>query len=126
MITILLFVLAGIFNSIMDAIRYRWDKSYFNNIKNRELFIFCNPSLSQKNKYKNRDPKQGPKFFGSTTFLVWTTDLWHLVKAGMILSLCIGTVLYTRIINPWADALILLCSFTITFEIFFSKIWIKK
>jgi len=31
-------------------------------------------------KYKNGDPKQGAKFFGSTTFLVWTTDPYHFTR----------------------------------------------
>lgn len=35
---------------------------------------------SWRNKYKNGDPKQGEKFFGSTTFLVWLTDGWHLFQ----------------------------------------------
>lgn len=39
-----------------------------------------NPNISWKNKYKNNDPTQGPKFFGSTTFLVWLTDAWHFSK----------------------------------------------
>lgn len=31
-----------------------------------------------KNKYK--DDLKTPKFFGSTTFLVWTTDVYHLTR----------------------------------------------
>jgi len=34
-------------------------------------------SLSWPNKYEHGDPKQGPKFFGSTTFLVFVTDAKH-------------------------------------------------
>jgi len=52
---------------------------------------------SWKNKYKKGDPKQGVKFFGSTTFLVWLTDIHHL----------------TRTINRWSSllALVLLAPF---------------
>jgi hypothetical protein len=42
---------------------------------------FWNPSISWTNKYKNHDPKQGEKFFGSTTFLAWTTDGFHFTQA---------------------------------------------
>lgn len=34
--------------------------------------------VSWRNKYRNGDPGQGPAYFGSTTFLVWTTDAKHL------------------------------------------------
>ena len=37
-----------------------------------------NPVLSARNKYRNGDPNQGPAFLGSTTWLVWTTDKYHL------------------------------------------------
>jgi hypothetical protein len=36
-----------------------------------------NGKVSWANKYKNNDPKQGPAFFGSTTFLVALTDAPH-------------------------------------------------
>jgi len=126
MITILLFIVAGFFNSIMDSIRFCWGSSIFSKIKNWKLIRFCNPNGSQGNKWKNGDKKQDEKFFGSSTFLVWTTDLWHLVKAFMILCLVLGTVTYSVIINPIVDVIILYLAFTITFEIFFSYIWIKK
>lgn len=42
--------------------------------------------LSWRNKYKNGDPAQGERFFGSTTFLVWTTDLYHLSNTVRDLS----------------------------------------
>ncbi len=46
------------------------------------------PYVSWVNKWKNGDPKQGEKFFGSSTFLVWTTDGWHAVKLFGDLSAC--------------------------------------
>lgn len=33
---------------------------------------------SWRNKYKNGDPKQGERFWGSTTVFVMFTDAWHL------------------------------------------------
>jgi hypothetical protein len=125
MITIILFILAGFFNSIMDIIRYRWKKSYFSNITNKKLLLFCDPSISWRNKYKNGDPNKGEKFFGSTTFLVFFTDLWHLAKALMLISICLGVVFYVVMFGFWIDFLILLLSFTITFELNFSKFLIK-
>lgn len=42
--------------------------------------LFWDPSISWRNKYKNNDPEQGPKFFGSTTFLVGVTDSYHMSR----------------------------------------------
>lgn len=41
---------------------------------------FWNPSISWKNKYRNGDYTQGPKFPLSTTALVWVTDGFHLMR----------------------------------------------
>lgn len=125
-ISILLFILAGFFNSIMDTILFHWSESYFADIINTKLQFFCNPVISWKNMYKNNDPIQGPKFFGSTTFFVWLTDLWHLCKGLMIVSICLGAIFYVKILNPWIDWFILLCSFTVTFQTFFGWVWLKK
>ncbi|HWY97885.1 MAG TPA: hypothetical protein VNY36_02260, partial [Bacteroidia bacterium] len=38
--------------------------------------------VSWANKYKNGDPKQGPRYFQSTDALVFTTDAYHLLRAG--------------------------------------------
>ena len=35
---------------------------------------------SWRNKWKNGDPAQGERFFGSSTFLVWTTDGYHMSR----------------------------------------------
>lgn len=51
------------------------------------------PRLSTNNKYKNGDPAQGPKFFGSTTFLVWTTDKYHLNRMLRNVFVAGGTAL---------------------------------
>jgi len=42
---------------------------------------FWNPALSWKNKYKNGDPQQGPKFFGSTNAFVYTNDAYHMLRS---------------------------------------------
>lgn len=46
------------------------------------------------NKYKNDDPSQGPKFWGSTTFFVAFTDGWHLLKLIMKIMLVLSIVSY--------------------------------
>ena len=123
--SIILFMIAGIINAAMDSIRFCWNSSIFSKIRNTKAFQFCNPMVSQSNKWKNGDPKQGEKFFGSSTFLVRTTDLWHTLKGIMIISLVLGAILYVPLLNPILDAVILFLAFTLTFEIFFSHIFKK-
>jgi hypothetical protein len=64
---------------------YRDFKRVFPNARDQ----YWDPNISWTNKYKNGDYTQGPKFFGSTTFLVWTTDGYHMtrmVKNTMIVT----------------------------------------
>lgn len=43
-----------------------WNKQFWDN------------SLSWRNKYQDGNPTMGPKYWGSTSFLAWTTDAKHL------------------------------------------------
>lgn len=127
MISLILIILAGFFNACMDVLKTRFDKSIFRNWPNQN---WVDPSISfpitWPNKWKDGDPSSGEKFPGSSTFLVWITDFWHLCKMLMLLCIMFSIVFYNPLVNWWADILILYCSFTITFELFFSKILIKK
>jgi hypothetical protein len=40
-----------------------------------------NPHVSWRNKYENGDASLGPAYFGSTTFLVGTTDNYHMMRS---------------------------------------------
>jgi hypothetical protein len=53
---------------------------YFKLVHPRANDNYFNPKYSWKQKYKNNDPTQGRKFFGSKTFLVGTTDFYHATK----------------------------------------------
>ena len=43
---------------------------------------WADPAQSWRRKYKNGDPQQGRRYIGSRTWLVWTTDLYHLTRFG--------------------------------------------
>lgn len=47
---------------------------------------FWDVNVSWRNKYRNGDPAQGAKYFGSTTFLAWTTDGYHVTQTGSRLT----------------------------------------
>ena len=124
MISIILIFFAGICNAIMDVLHYRFSKSIFTKCKNQQ---WIDPDISHQNKWKYVDGMWvGEKFFGSSTFLVWLTDFWHFVKFLMLLFLSAAIVFYNPIVNWWADLLIMYCTFTITFELFFSKVLVKR
>ena len=127
MITLSCIILAGISNAIMDKISFHYDNSIF---KNTSIEQWANPKLSWKNKWKNGDRKNGERFIGSSTIFVWTTDLWHLAKSFMITFFCLGIVFYQPFIDigiSWLnliiDFIIYKTTFSLVFELFFSKIF---
>jgi len=60
---------------------------------------YWNPRESWVNKYRNGDPAQGRAYVGSTTWLAWTTDGYHLMNtisrttavAGLTIPLYTGS-----------------------------------
>lgn len=72
-ILMLLFVVS---DAMQDAITWNFDQSVFRNLNP----LYFDPSQSWVNKYKDNNPLEGEKFFGSTTFFVWLTDFWHMLK----------------------------------------------
>ena len=123
-ITLILIVFAGICNAFMDVLKTRYNRSIFNNLSWKwEKWI--NPAVSWKNKWKNGNIEEGPKFFGSSTFLVWVTDFWHMVKMLMLVCIMFAVVFYFPIVSWWLDVIILYFAFTKTFELFYSKVLIK-
>jgi len=122
-ISIIFMVFAGIWNAVMDVLKTRYNTSIFSKWKNQ---TWLKPSLSWRNKWKDGDRSKGEKFFGSSTFLVWLTDFWHLAKMLMLVGISFGIVFYQPIVAWWIDWFILYCAFTVPFEIFYSKILIRR
>jgi hypothetical protein len=120
---VLLFFFAGVFNACMDVSRTRYDTSVFRFWRNQN---WVNPALSWPNKWKP-DSRTGDLIM--STVLVWVTDFWHLCKMLMIICFTLGAVFYQPVFGFskwWLDLLILYFTFTGTFELFFSKVLIKK
>jgi hypothetical protein len=119
MIPLSLIILAAICVSVMDVVQFHFYGSVF-----AKYPKFCNPETSWKNKYK--EGTTIPKFFGSTTFLVWTTDLWHLAKMIAIISFLLAIVFYKVHFSFGMDLTILLTVYTGIFELFYSKLLMKN
>ena len=132
MLSILFLSLAGICNAIMDSILFHWDKSIF---KGSKLEWWANPEVSYKNKWKNHsNSEDGEKFPGSSTIFVFITDLWHFAQSFTITFFVLGVLLYDGIVvikgyplvSLLIDFVILKGVFSLTFELFWSKILKKK
>jgi hypothetical protein len=103
-----LVIIAGLANGIMDTLQFHYSQSIFP--YNSE---FWNPDLSWKNKWKQIDGELvqplTPRFFGSSTFLVWTTDAWHLFQTIMFAAFRTAIVLALasvwRIAKGWYNVL---------------------
>lgn len=122
-----LVLLSSIPDAIKDTVQFYFYRSVFNTSKLSSYW--WNYNISWQNKYKNLDPSQGPKFFGSTTFLVWITDAWHFFKAMHVLMICVGAFLigYSSI-DLWLKIILAVCSLVMSkavFEGLISKVFIK-
>lgn len=85
--------------------------------------------VSWKNKYYQNDPANGEKYFGSTSFLAWTTDSKHLFgtvhRVTMFGAGVSAGIVYTRgEKRKWwhyaADAVISYAAFSIGFHSIYS------
>jgi hypothetical protein len=110
----------------MDTLNARYHRSVFYNGKWPKFNKFTNPASSWQNKWKDGDRDKGELFFGSSTFLVWTTDAWHLFKTLMLLCFSVAVVTYNPMIHPIIDAITYWIVFGIVFELFWSKIFLKS
>ena len=129
MISIGFIVLAAISNAIMDNVLFHYYKSIF---KNSRLEQWSNADISWMNKWKNGDITQGERFPFSSTIFVWTTDLWHFAQSLMITFFVLAAIFYSPtisfdnyIIEVVVSLVVLKATFSLTFELFLSKILVK-
>lgn len=130
MISLILMCLAGICKAIQDTLQFHFHESVF---YGAGRLIFWNPEVIWKYKYKNGDPKQGERFFGSSTIFVFATDGWHLF--GMINHFLIvaAIVLYSpittikiKVLSVLMDFLIIKIAHQSVFHAFYTWIFSKK
>lgn len=122
-IVLILLVIAGISNAVMDVLRFRYNKSIFLNFRNQNWW---NPTISWRNKWKDGDPEKGEKFWGSSRWFVRFTDAWHFFQGLMFTCFFLSIIFYIPTFNMVIDFIIMYVIFTTTFEIFFKKIFIKN
>lgn len=74
----------------------KWKYANFEKVFPNANSNYWNPNLSWVNKYKNNNPNLGPKFIGSTTTFVWTTDGYHIMRFTKNTMLVTAIVLHPR------------------------------
>jgi hypothetical protein len=110
------------FEGVMDTLNFHYKR--FEKRHKKASHYFWNPEVSWGNKY---DENFQPKFFGSTTFLVFLTDGWHLFKwlKNLALISCIGfAIFYTYEINVYIFCAILYMANRLGFTIIYN--WFYK
>jgi hypothetical protein len=132
MLIILIFtswIIAAICNAVMDVLAFKYKHSIFSSRNS----YYWNPSISWRNKYKNKKVSSGSAFFGSTTFLVFTTDAWHLfqfLSNSFIIISMILLVIVSYEFEHWYYYVSLFIPFKViwgvTFELFYSTIFRNK
>lgn len=107
--------LAGMCEGGAETLKFHYYK-----VKNKYPNLnetYWNPEVSWTNKYKNGDVKQGPRFFGSTTFLVWTTDGYHMLRTSRnIFFITTLTLNKNKDKKKWYDYLIKIGTHTLAYQ----------
>ena len=136
MISLILILFFGVTEAAKDILSFRYYQSIFSNY-NKE---FWHPQFSWINKYNESKlacnkspwyylglytPRYTEKFPFSTTFLVFITDGWHFIKSLSLVSLFGSIVLYSPMINIWADMWIYFIVFSISFNLCETRLFKK-
>ena len=131
MILLFIFVfIAGVAKACMDTLQFHYGNSIFFCSPSNKLDNYFDASVSWRNKYKNGNPEDGPKFIGSTTIFVFLTDGWHLFQAIFLAFIFLSIVFYVPILNypsipllgKLFDYFILSAVFGVAFNLFYDKI----
>lgn len=123
-LTILSIFMAGMLEGLAETLKFHYYR--FVKVCPGAADSYWNPDISWTNKYKDGDYTKGPKFFGSTTFLVWTTDGYHLSRFLRNIFLILAIVLHTQvegslIINYIVHLLSFQIGFTVVYDLIFKK-----
>ena len=88
--------------------------------------LWANKTTGAACKWKNGLRANGEAFWGSSRWFVLFTDFWHLSQAIFLLLMFLAIVLYSPVINWWADFLIMRLIFGAVFELFYGKVFVWR
>lgn len=118
LIVLLLLTTAGVSKAIMDKVAHHFYRSVFSSSGHDHFW--WSKSLSSNNKYKNRIKEDGPKFWGSVTIFVFTTDAWHLFQ--MIYGITV-TIAFALIGIILSDSPILLVTIFMLSQVYYRAVF---
>lgn len=108
MIALLLIIISASAKALMDA-----------SADGKMPDAHLNKANSWKNKYK--DDLKTPKFFGSTTFLVFLTDFWHGMQFICFNTLLATPFVYKQIVSTPVDLAIFIVVHKVVFQLFYGR-----
>ena len=124
LVALLIFVvLSAVCKAVKDTLAFHYGNSIFSKLNPQ----YWDLSISWKNKYK--EDLKTPKFWGSTTILVWLTDAWHLFDMLGVLCLFLAMIFavcaYVTIV---AIIFYIIAMFVVYFGVFeaFFRLFVKK
>ncbi|MGZ4034861.1 MAG: hypothetical protein ACXVPU_02555 [Bacteroidia bacterium] len=126
--------ISGLLDGTVESIKFHYESGFKPRFKQAND-QFWNPDISWTNKYKNGCPADGPKFYGSTNALVFTTDAYHSLRTAKNLINTLTIAFYidhaksgthkTTLKKVLLDALVLTTirniGFTTTYSILFRQ-----
>lgn len=132
MISIILAFVLGIVEASRDMISFRFDYSIFRYLNHE----YWDPKRSFPRKYNMSKlntkapkyylglytPPYTEKFPYSTTFLVFLTDGWHLLKALYIFNIITLVLTYSPIVGIVEDTWIFFIVYSFSFNLFENKL----
>lgn len=86
---------AGLADGTSETLKFHYNKF---DSKFKANDSYWNPEVSWRNKYNEN---QQPKYFGSTSFLVWTTDGYHLMRTVRNTATIVSIGLYDKKHKNW-------------------------
>lgn len=105
---------AGSMEGTAETLKWHYDQ--FESVFRDANSEYWNPKVSWRNKYKNQDPTQGPAYFGSTTFLAWTTDAYHLMRTGRNLMFATTLFIMPKCEFDWRRMLLRVAVYTLSYQ----------
>jgi hypothetical protein len=102
---------AGWADGTAELSKWKWDEfeAFYGDVNDE----WYDPRVSWKNKYKNRNSADGPAYFGSTTFLVGTTDNYHMMRSIRNLSIAATLFIVPRCEWDWRRMLLRVFCYTL-------------
>ena len=117
--------LVGVLQAVMDTLDFHYGSSVFARLKKSQ---FWDQDQSWGNKWAKAPNGEimvnKPRFWGSSTFLVWLTDGWHLTETCRNSAIVLAVLFFPSISMDWwfliylvAGKIIIGVSFEATFRL---------